>query len=90
MVRNLFKLFDAPNVGANDGLLLLVDTDRPKNLSVCELLIVEAAKGSGKLALVFLIEDDLGSGGAVVDFEHYSHRLLSAADHATHDDDLWR
>ena len=62
VVGNLFKLLDAPNVGTDDGLLLLVDTDRAKDLSVGKLLVVEAAKRSWQLALVLLIEDNLGCG----------------------------
>jgi hypothetical protein len=77
-------------VRSHYGLLLLVHSDGPEDLSVHEASILEVPQSSRKLALILLVKDDLANVSIVVDFKDDSHSFLSARYYSADNNDLGR
>ena len=88
MVSDLVVVGDLLDVGANDGPLLLEDSDGTNDVDIDVFSLVEVLESSWHLVLTLLVEDDLVDAGVIADFKHDSHVLLLNVDDSAHDLDV--
>ena len=78
VVGHFLKLLNLSDMCPHNRLLFLIHSDGSEHLSLHELAVIKVPQGRRQLTLLFLIENNLGGAGIIVDLEDDSHLLLAA------------